>query len=403
MDVVKRNIEGMRGRVSVASRPGQGTTFRMVLPLTLAIIDGMLVACGNERYIIPSLAIVESLPPAPRTWWRRWPAGARSSTCAARSSRCSGSTALLQMEGEDRPATEAHVVVLEGLGRKVGLLVDDVLTQQQVVIKPLGHGMGDTDFLAGGGHPLGRARRADPERGPAHLAGRPGRLRREAAVGACTWTPRPSPPSRPSPTRRPGSSCGEGKAALIQARLAKRLRELGLGRRARLPGAAPRRRTGEEEVVLFLDAISTNFTKFYREPDHFETLGELARGRQGGRAEALPPLVRRQLLRRGALHHRHGAGAAPWQGCDWKVLATDISTRVLARAVAGEYGTEEVDVDPAGGHGPLDGPPPGRRRRAALGGQAAPQGAGGLPPPQPGDAPLPDAGARSTPSSAATS
>jgi two-component system chemotaxis sensor kinase CheA len=56
---------------------------------------------------------------------------------------------LLQMEGGDRPATEGHVVVLEGLGRKLGIVVDDVLTQQQVVIKPLGQGIGDTDFLSG--------------------------------------------------------------------------------------------------------------------------------------------------------------------------------------------------------------------------------------------------------------
>ncbi|HTP27404.1 MAG TPA: chemotaxis protein CheA, partial [Anaeromyxobacteraceae bacterium] len=54
MDVVKRNIDAMRGRVLISSTPGKGTTFKLVLPLTLAIIDGMLVACGDERYIIPT-------------------------------------------------------------------------------------------------------------------------------------------------------------------------------------------------------------------------------------------------------------------------------------------------------------------------------------------------------------
>jgi two-component system chemotaxis sensor kinase CheA len=53
------------------------------------------------------------------------------------------------MDGPERRPTEGHVVVLEGLGRKVGIVVDDVLTQQQVVIKPLGQGIGDTDFLSG--------------------------------------------------------------------------------------------------------------------------------------------------------------------------------------------------------------------------------------------------------------
>jgi two-component system chemotaxis sensor kinase CheA len=148
MDVVKRNIEGMRGRVSVSSRPAQGTTFRMVLPLTLAIIDGMLVACGTEKYIIPSLSIVESLRPAEDMTSR---AVGRGEIINVRGEILPLLRLhhLLQMHGTERPLTEAHVVVVEGLGRKVGLVVDDVLTQQQVVIKPLGSGIGDTDFLSG--------------------------------------------------------------------------------------------------------------------------------------------------------------------------------------------------------------------------------------------------------------
>jgi chemotaxis protein methyltransferase CheR len=136
----------------------------------------------------------------------------------------------------------------------------------------------------------------------------------------------------------------EGKAALIQARLARRLRELGLAdERAyleRLKGP-----DGEDEVVLFLDAISTNFTKFYREPDHFETLGELARAAKAAGQKRFrlwcaasssgeePYTIAMELER------ILGNG-------DWKVLATDISTRVLALAVAGEYGAEEVESIP---------------------------------------------------------
>ena len=148
MDVVKRNIEGMRGRVSVASQAGQGTTFRMVLPLTLAIIDGMLVACGTEKYIIPSLSIVESLRHSEDMISR---AVGRGEIINVRGEILPllRLHQLLQMQGAERPVTEAHVVVVEGLGRKVGLVVDDVLTQQQVVIKPLGSGIGDTDFLSG--------------------------------------------------------------------------------------------------------------------------------------------------------------------------------------------------------------------------------------------------------------
>ncbi|MFT3915782.1 MAG: chemotaxis protein CheA [Anaeromyxobacteraceae bacterium] len=148
MDVVKRNIEGMRGRVTVTSRPGQGTTFRMVLPLTLAIIDGMLVACGTEKYIVPSLSIVESLRPTEDMISR---AAGRGEIINVRGEILPllRLHQLLQMTGEERAVTDSHVVVVEGLGKKVGLVVDDVLTQQQVVIKPLGSGMGDTDFLSG--------------------------------------------------------------------------------------------------------------------------------------------------------------------------------------------------------------------------------------------------------------
>ena len=57
MDVVRRNIENLRGKVEIQSRPGQGTTFTILLPLTLAIIDGLLVGVGGERYIIPTLSV----------------------------------------------------------------------------------------------------------------------------------------------------------------------------------------------------------------------------------------------------------------------------------------------------------------------------------------------------------
>ena len=148
MDVVKRNVEGMRGRVSVTSRPGHGSTFKLVLPLTLAIIDGMLVACGSEKYIIPSLSIIESLRPVEEMISR---AAGRGEVINVRGEILPllRLHRLLRMAGPERAPVDGHVVVVEGLGRKVGLVVDDVLTQQQVVIKPLGQGLGDTDFLSG--------------------------------------------------------------------------------------------------------------------------------------------------------------------------------------------------------------------------------------------------------------
>jgi two-component system chemotaxis sensor kinase CheA len=148
MDVVKRNIEALRGRVLISSRPGAGTTFKIVLPLTLAIIDGMLIACGQERYIIPTLSIVESIQPDPKML-----------VSLARSNEMINLRGeilplvrldrLFRLEGAKSDPTEALVVVVEGVGRRIGLLVDEVVTQQQVVIKSLGEALPRTRFISG--------------------------------------------------------------------------------------------------------------------------------------------------------------------------------------------------------------------------------------------------------------
>jgi two-component system chemotaxis sensor kinase CheA len=148
MDVVKRSVEDMRGRVLVDSVRGQGTSFKLILPLTLAIIDGMLVSSGAERYIIPSLSIVEALQPT-----------------AEMVHAVGDGTELIRVRGEilpllrlgalfsvpetQHPPEVTQCVILESAGRKLGLLVDEILTQQQVVIKPLGEGLGTLELLAG--------------------------------------------------------------------------------------------------------------------------------------------------------------------------------------------------------------------------------------------------------------
>ncbi len=148
MDVVHRNIDAMRGRIGIRTEPGQGTTFKITLPLTLAIIDGMLVACGEERYILPTLSVVESMKPD-----------------ASMLVTQGGSNEMLNMRGTILPLlrldrllgakngiqdpTQALVVIVEGAGRKVGLLVDEVIAQQQVVIKTMGEGLGEVRFISG--------------------------------------------------------------------------------------------------------------------------------------------------------------------------------------------------------------------------------------------------------------
>jgi len=148
MDVVRKHVEEMRGRVAITSTPGVGTTIKIVLPLTLAIIDGMLIGCGSERYILPTIAIVESLRPAP----------AALSSVAGRHQMLSLRGHLLPLvslaelfhvnDGCNDPC-RGLVVVVESVGRRVGLVVDDVLAQQQVVIKNLGQGLGRAPFLSG--------------------------------------------------------------------------------------------------------------------------------------------------------------------------------------------------------------------------------------------------------------
>jgi two-component system chemotaxis sensor kinase CheA len=148
MDVVKRGIEAMRGRIIIESTPGAGTRFKLVLPLTLAIIDGMLVACGEERYIIPTLSIVESIQPDRKMLL----------SLAQRNEMINLRGEILPLLRLDRlfglsgakaDPTQALVVVVEGFGRRIGLLVDEVVTQQQVVIKSLGEGLGSNRFMSG--------------------------------------------------------------------------------------------------------------------------------------------------------------------------------------------------------------------------------------------------------------
>jgi two-component system chemotaxis sensor kinase CheA len=149
MDVVKRNVEEMRGRVVLSSVAGQGTSFEMVLPLTLAIIDGMIVSCGSERYIVPSLSIVQSFQPTKEMLRNPCDSGEQ---IALRGELLPllRLREFLGVAGADPPIERAQVVVVEGAGKKFGLLVDDVLAQQQVVIKPLGETLSESEFLAGG-------------------------------------------------------------------------------------------------------------------------------------------------------------------------------------------------------------------------------------------------------------
>ena len=149
MDVVKKNIESLRGRVDISSTKGRGSTFTIRLPLTLAVIDGQVVRIGDARYIIPINAIVRSLRP---TREQISTVQSRGEMVLERGEliplvRLYG---LLHVVPSTEEPTEALIVVVEEDGRKCCLMVDDLLAQQQVVIKSLGEALGRVPGVSGG-------------------------------------------------------------------------------------------------------------------------------------------------------------------------------------------------------------------------------------------------------------
>jgi two-component system chemotaxis sensor kinase CheA len=149
MDVVWRHIKALRGEVRIESTAGKGTTTTLRLPLTLAIIDGQLVRLGDQFYVVPLLSIVETVQAEPA---RFKPFGA-------------GQVYRLRdqvipvidvgaMFGVDRTAAEPTdgrrlLMIVEAEGGQLGLLVDELAAQQQVVIKSLESNYGRVDGLAG--------------------------------------------------------------------------------------------------------------------------------------------------------------------------------------------------------------------------------------------------------------
>lgn len=135
MDVVKSNIQALGGHMDVRSEEGHGTTFIIRLPLTLSIMDGQLIGVGEHIYILPLMSIVESLQINPACV--SWVAG-RTEVYRLRESyipiiRLSEIFGIRPREGNDRPL----LVVIEAEGQRVALMIDELLAQQQVVIKSL--------------------------------------------------------------------------------------------------------------------------------------------------------------------------------------------------------------------------------------------------------------------------
>ena len=148
MDVVKRNIEGLGGTVKIKTVLGKGTIFTLKLPLTLAIIEGMTVRVGKDTYIVPLLSILESIQPK---------AGAVK-TVVGKGELINVRETYLTMirmyevfslQPEYTDPTKAILLILETEGERVAVMVDEILGQQQVVIKSMEQNFRKVDGVAG--------------------------------------------------------------------------------------------------------------------------------------------------------------------------------------------------------------------------------------------------------------
>jgi two-component system chemotaxis sensor kinase CheA len=149
MDVVRRNIEKLRGKVELESEIGKGTTFKIKLPLTTAIIDGLVVRVGADRFILPTTSVKVALRPEKN-----------------QITKIKGRSEVLDLRGKTIPLVRLHqrfnietevidpwdgiIVIIETFGKPFGLLVDDMLSKQEVVIKSLGSMMKGITGVAGG-------------------------------------------------------------------------------------------------------------------------------------------------------------------------------------------------------------------------------------------------------------
>ncbi|MEM9160386.1 MAG: chemotaxis protein CheA [Verrucomicrobiota bacterium] len=149
MDVVRKNIEKLRGKIEIESELGNGSVFKILLPLTMAIVDGLVVKVGDDRFILPTTSVKVALRPDQETL-----------------AKIQGNQEILNIRGKVIPLFRLHnhfqipnavsdprdatVVVVETASKPCGLLVDDMVSKQEVVIKSLGSMMQGIPGVSGG-------------------------------------------------------------------------------------------------------------------------------------------------------------------------------------------------------------------------------------------------------------
>jgi two-component system chemotaxis sensor kinase CheA len=148
LDVVRRNVKELGGSIEIKNDPGKGARFVITLPLTLAIVDGQSIAVGKQSYIVPLISIIESLQIKQGALNR---VAGRGEVFSFRGNYVPVIRLheLFNVEPRSRELDEGLIVIVEGDGRRVGLFVDDLLGQQQVVIKSLETNYGHIDGVSG--------------------------------------------------------------------------------------------------------------------------------------------------------------------------------------------------------------------------------------------------------------
>ena len=148
MDVVRTHIERIGGAVDLSSQPGQGTTVRIRIPLTLAIIPGLVVKAGGERFVIPQVNLHELVQTgeggAAIEYVHSAPVLRRRNALLPLADLCN----VLRLESQRQPG-EASIVVLQADQDRFGLIVDSICDSQEIVVKPMGHQLKPLDCYAG--------------------------------------------------------------------------------------------------------------------------------------------------------------------------------------------------------------------------------------------------------------
>ncbi|MDL1986768.1 MAG: chemotaxis protein CheW [Deltaproteobacteria bacterium] len=344
MDVVKRNIETLRGQVEIQSESGKGSVFKMRLPLTLAIIDGMVIRVGREIYVVPTSSIVRSLRPDPKDL----------STVLNHGEMLSllGNLiplfrldSLFDIKGAEQDPARAIVMVIEDNGTQAGVLIDELIGRQQVVIKTLGENMRDIPGISGGAiMPNGRVGLILDVGGLVKFATtRNEELRNLTSNQQQVMTlmsielnEKHFKKVSQLVYRFSGINLKDGKESLVRARLMKRLRALRMGSFEEYLKYIESDRGGEE-LSCMIDAMTTNKTFFFREAEHFNYLRE----------KILPELKGQRLRFWSAAC---SSGEEPFslaillmenvpqiKSRDVRILATDISTKMLNKARRAVY------------------------------------------------------------------